>query len=42
MGAIVVPGRPVQVRDQAPPVTVPALPPVLIIAFGESFGAAAD
>ena len=31
MGAIVVPGRPVQVRDQAPPVTGPALAPVLIV-----------
>ena len=31
MGAIVVPGRPVQVRDQAPPVTGAALAPVLIV-----------
>ena len=34
MGAIVVPGRPVQVRDQAPPVTDPdpyTLTPVLIV-----------
>ena len=32
MGAIVVPGRPVQVRDQAPPVTGPARGPVLVVA----------
>ncbi len=35
MGAIVVPGRPVQVRDQAPPVTDPALAPVLIVSGTE-------
>ncbi len=40
MGAIVVPGRPVQVRNQAPPVTVPALPPDLAVIAGRPLAGA--